>query len=98
MYTYTLCVLAEPRPLRKTMLCHVDKALNSSLQCLSSAKTAYKLFVISRKEIKGKKKKEKASIHVLYKLYKYFVLHPPPEREIARDKVQSRQLGGLGFR
>lgn len=66
VHTYTQCVLAELELLRKDMLCYVDEALNTSLQCISSAKTAYKLFVIRRKEIKDKKKRKHQYMCYIY--------------------------------
>lgn len=78
MYKYTKCVLVELLPLRKEILCHVDKALKASVQCLSSAKAAYKLLGISRKEIEGKRE------NIIMVLYKSFVLLPLPQRGITR--------------
>lgn len=80
MYTYTQCVLAELLPLRKEILCHVDKALKTAVQHQSSAKAAYKLSGITRKEMEGKKE------NIIMPLYKYFVLLPPPQRGIIRLK------------
>lgn len=62
VYTYTQCVLAELLPLRKEILCHVDKALKTAVQHLSSAKAAYKLSGITRKEMEGKKRKHHYAI------------------------------------
>jgi len=85
VYKYTQYVLVECLPLRKAILCHVDMALKTLVQCLSSAKAAHKLLGISRKEIEGKRE------NIIIVLYKCFVLLPPPQRGITR---LGRQLAG----
>lgn len=88
-FTYTQHVLLELSPLRKEVLCHVNRALKTSLQCLS-AKAAYELLGISvGKKIKGKKE------NIIKALFKCSALLPSPQRGITRLRWSAERAAGM---